>query len=87
LKYRGEVYLTVYENNDLLSQTLCHVFSGDKPIGKLVDKSEKGECFWSKLASIKKSELIPGFPEIVKLLEKHSPNQLFFGEYVFKLKG
>jgi len=87
LKHRGEVYLTVYENGDLVSQILCHVFSGAQSAGKLVGQSSGGECFWSKLSGLKKSELIPGFLEIVKLLEKHSPGQLFFGEYVFKLKA
>lgn len=87
LKYRGDVYLTVYENKELLSQVLCHIFSGDKPVGKLIETSDKGECFWSKLESFKKSELIPGFTEITKLLKNKPIGQLFFGEYVFKLKS
>jgi len=87
LKHRGDVYLTTYENNDLLSQTLCHIFSGDKPVGRLVERSEKGECFWAKWDTMKKSELIPGFAEIVKLLKDKPAKNLFFGEYVFKLKS
>ena len=87
LKQRGDVYLTTYENDDLLSQTLCHIYSGDKPVGHLVEKSEKGECFWAKLDTLKKSELIPGFAEIVKLLKDKPVKELFFGEYVFKLKS
>ena len=56
-------------------------------MGKLIEKSEKGECFWSKLATLQKSELIPSFAEIVKLLKNKPAQQLFFGEYVFKLKS
>lgn len=85
LKHRGDVYLTVYENSDLINQVLCHVFSGTQPIGKLVGQSDREECFWAKLSGLKKSELIPGFLEIVNLLKKHSLGQMFFGEFIFNL--
>ncbi len=75
LKHRGDVYLTIHDETELVSHMLCHVFTGTEPTGEL-----KGECFWSSIEEIPKTSLIPGVSQIVKLLEKNK-TKFFFAEY------
>jgi ADP-ribose pyrophosphatase YjhB (NUDIX family) len=79
LKHRGDVYLTVHDETELISHMLCHVFSGSKITGAL-----KGECFWSPIESIPKNKLIPGVAQIEKLLKENKSN-LFFAEYFLNI--
>ncbi len=79
LKHRGDVYLTVHDETELISHMLCHVFSGSKITGDL-----KGECFWSPIESIPKSKLIPGVAQIEKLLKENKSN-FFFAEYFLNI--
>ena len=75
LKHRGDVYLTVHDETELVSHMLCHIFTGTKTTGEL-----KGECFWSKLTDVSDRKLIPGVQQIVKLLEANKSG-LFFSEF------
>ncbi len=75
LKHRGDVYLTIHDETELVSHMLCHVFSGSKITGEL-----KSECFWSPIEQLPKNKLIPGVTQIAKLLET-SRNKFFFAEY------
>lgn len=79
LKYRGDVYITVHDEEELVTQMLCHVFSGSNPTGVLKKDSSIGECFWSTIDRVKKEEEIPGVTQVYKLL-KSSPRP-FFKEY------
>jgi ADP-ribose pyrophosphatase YjhB (NUDIX family) len=76
LKHRGIVSLTVHDETELISQMLCHIFTGTKIIGDL----KKDECFWGNIESFKKSDLIPGVLQIQKLL-KNNKDKFFFAEY------
>ena len=79
LKYRGDVYITVHDETELVSHMLCHVFTGKKYSGTLREGSSIGECFWGDLTTISSKDLIPGVMEISKLLKKSKG--LFFEEY------
>lgn len=76
LKHRGDVYITVHDEMELISHMLCHVFSGTKITGEI--KSD--ECFFGKLEDFPRSKLIPGVVQIAKLLEKNK-TQFFFDEF------
>lgn len=76
LKHRGDVYITVHDEMELISHMLCHVFSGSKVSGEL----KKDEVFWSKIEEFPKSKLIPGVTQIKKLLENNKKN-FFFDEF------
>ena len=79
LRHRGEVYLTVHDDTELVAPMVCHVFSGKNPEGALRTDSMIGECFWEKLEDISPRELIPGVRQIARLLKKSRSH--FFAEY------
>jgi ADP-ribose pyrophosphatase YjhB (NUDIX family) len=79
LKHRGDVYITVHDETELISHTLFHIFSGDNPRGNLRTDSHIGECFWAHIEDIPKENRIPGLSQIKKLLDKS--HGLFFEEY------
>lgn len=69
LAHKGDVYLTVHDETELVSHMLCHVFVGSSPSGVLKTGDPTGECFWSKLSDIPPRQLIPGVLQIEKLLK------------------
>lgn len=84
LNHRGEVYLTTYQNNQVLTQVFCHIFAGKNPVGKMETKTEIGECFWGKIEDFKKADFIPGFLDIYNLIKKPNKN-LFFAEFIYNI--
>lgn len=87
LKHRGEAYITVDDDTEMISHMLCHVFTGSKYREASEDERQLnkniegiGECFWSTIEEIPKNKLIPGVTQIEKLLTKNK-NNLFFAEY------
>lgn len=85
LTHRGEVYLTVTEEGELVSQMLAHVFGGEKPRGEIKSRSEIGECFWREPEDLKAKEMIPGFLEVLSLLKRKQSSR-FFEEYSLDTK-
>ncbi|MDP2651486.1 MAG: NUDIX domain-containing protein [bacterium] len=79
LKHRGDVYITVHDETELVSHMLCHVFTGTKSQGVLRTDTTIGECYWGKLEDVKDTDLIPGVKQIAKLLKKKK--EFFFAEY------
>lgn len=71
LQHAGDVYLTVFQQQELLTQMFCHVFAGRNPSGILNTETEIGECFWRKI-NPKNNEYMPGFQEITELLKQKS---------------
>jgi ADP-ribose pyrophosphatase YjhB (NUDIX family) len=83
LRHAGDVYLTVEDDESLLTHMLFHVFHGTQTTGSLKTDSVIGECFWMRASDIRPEELMPGFAEIIELImtkDKH-----FFAEYSFLL--
>lgn len=81
LIHRGNAYIAVKENGELISSMLCHVFSGNQSTGELVAESEAGSCAWTKIKNTDKEKFIRGFFELFALISK-SKNQ-FFAELTF----
>lgn len=83
LKHRGIAYITVHNETDLVSHMLCHIFSGTNIEGEL----NRDDCFWSKFATIPKTQLIPGVLQIKKLLDDPKNKNKFFFEEFFLNSG
>lgn len=81
LKHVGDAYLTVRDDDSLITHMLFHVFHGTNTVGELLTDTEIGECFWSSEGSIELEELMPGFLEIIRLI--HKENKHFFTELNF----
>lgn len=89
LAHRGDVYLTVHDETELVSHMLCHVFVGSNPTGDLQTDDQtrqSGECFWARIENIPPRELIPGVQQILKLLKGGSRSRggassKFFAEF------
>ena len=79
LKLRGHVYLTIHDEEELVTQMLAHIFVGREPLGDLRDAFAAGDSFWARLEEIPRQELMPGVLQILELLG--SGNRHFFGEY------
>ena len=70
LTYRGDWYSAIYTKGELISHMLSHVFSGVVTGGTLSEPSEIGECFWSKIEALTKTERMPGLVQLIDLLEQ-----------------
>lgn len=81
---RGEAYVTVYSDGELVSQTLFHVFSGTNPTGKLIGKTKIGQSFWKKIDQSNPLDYSPGVLDIYHEIEKDSPTS-FFTEVIYQL--
>jgi ADP-ribose pyrophosphatase YjhB (NUDIX family) len=80
LVYRGDVYITVHDEEDLVTQMLCHVFSGTEPKGDLLVRSPIGSCYWGLPEKVSKSDEIPGFSQVFQL-SRGPAIKPFFKEY------
>ncbi len=78
LTHRGDAYLTVRKNGELVSHMLCHVFIGTNPTGELLAESDIGACAWKDPRQIKAKDLIPGFFGIFRYAK--TPGKPFFKE-------
>lgn len=85
LKYRGDVYVTVYEHENLITHTLFHVHSGHNPTGSLKEETPIGYCYWTTIKQDKPDCYFPGFLDIYKLLT--SRKQRFFDEFTYQLES
>lgn len=84
ISHIGDCYLTIFEENNLLSQMLCHIILGQNPKGELKKENDIGECFWAKVSSLPQTKLIPGFKEIYNLVIKKDSN-FFFDEFTINI--
>lgn len=84
LTHRGDVYVTVFEGDDLLTHTLFHVHSGRNPLGSLKEETTIGYCYWSEVDTRRPELYFPGFLDIFKLL-KHPARNRFFAEHTYHL--
>jgi ADP-ribose pyrophosphatase YjhB (NUDIX family) len=60
LKLRGHMYLTVHDEEELVTQMLCHVFAGREPMGDLREEFPAGDSFWRRIEDVPHKELMPG---------------------------
>lgn len=77
LNHRGDVYMTVHDKNELISQTLHHIFTGSKLKEEIIKECPGGECFWGSLDEVDKKYILPGVKNILELVKKNK-NKHFF---------
>lgn len=82
LAHKGNVYLMINKDGELISHMLCHIFFADKVSGDLISASEKGICEWGDIKNFR-NKFIPGFLEMMKLAENSKRN--FFAELTFDI--
>jgi ADP-ribose pyrophosphatase YjhB (NUDIX family) len=88
LVHKGDVYITVHDEMELVSHVFCHVFYGKNPAGTLKTDGPCGECFWARVENIPQRDLIPGVQQILKQVRESKKKSRggngggrFFGEY------
>ena len=84
LRLIGDAYVTVYEDGELLSQMLAHVFVGKYRTGEIQNRSNKGKSFWADINKSKSKQYIPGFLDIYHEAN-NKKSKSFFKEFVYKL--
>lgn len=77
LKHRGNLYLTIHEETDLVSHMLLHIFTGKDFSGELKTDYPGGECFWSSIEDLPATQILPGVKHILKFLKKHGQKHFF----------
>lgn len=86
LSRRGDVYFVLHDKSDILTHFLGHIFYGEtndeEPVTEQVDK--QGDVFWGDPAKYSDSSFIPGFKDVIKLVEAN-PNTLFFEELEYQV--
>lgn len=70
LEHRGDIYLRVYEGEELVNHMLCHVFYGKNPTGELKEGGERGDCTWEVVQDPTSSTYLPGFADIFALVQR-----------------
>jgi ADP-ribose pyrophosphatase YjhB (NUDIX family) len=83
LSHRGEVYATVFENSELVTHILCHIFSGAvrKQLIKGTDRS--ADCYWAKITDPHDAKYLPAFGDIFELCQ--GSKRQFFKEFTYNL--
>lgn len=84
LTHRGDVYITIYQDNQLFTHSFFHIIEATSPQGELRTETDIGECFWSRPDQVQPKELIPGVLDIYQLL-LDNPTERFFGEFTYKV--
>jgi len=84
LTHRGDAYVTVTRDEELVSVMLAHVFAGKNPRGSLKTNSSIGNCFWAKIVKPDAKVFFPGFADIFQLLAKKTKGR-FFTELFYQL--
>lgn len=84
LTHRGNAYLTIYQDGELMNQMLCHIFNGSNCSGEIKKNSSIGKCFWKKVTDPHSEEYFPGFNDITTLL-RYGPKEHFFAEFTYNI--
>ncbi len=82
LRHRGEAYLTVYQAGELVTQTLCHVFTASRPAGTLRSDEAIGRCFWGRLGRAAQPDYAPGLLDVAQLAGRRGR---FFEEFSYRI--
>ncbi len=80
LEHRGDVYLTVHNETELVSHLLSHVFYGKSETEEIKHDYPGGECFWGLLEDIPREEILPGAKQMLELVKTHKKTGHFFDE-------
>lgn len=82
LTHRGDGYITIYEDNEPVSQIMFHLFYGKNPYGDIKKTSKPGEASWAWQEEFNHEPYMASMPELAKLLQ--TSKERFFVELVYK---
>lgn len=85
LRHRGDMYLTIHDETELVSHMLWHVFTGSEITGELREDYAGGRCFWGKLDEVPKDARLPGAREALAHI-RESGKAHFFAEHSLNAK-
>lgn len=77
LMHRADGYITIFQQNQITSHIMFHLFYGQNPKGKLLGQSKVGQAFWGDVSDIGQSELIPSVPNLIQMLNQNNSNHFF----------
>ena len=82
LEHKGDGYITIYQDDEPVSQIMFHLFYGENPVGELLFDSASGKAFWGTLSDVD----ITFMPSVIDLLQLLEDNQAgrFFIERIYK---
>jgi len=80
LEHRGDMYLAIKEQGELVAHMLCHVFEGSKPQGQIIPETKTHSISWQILESVGSKSFVPGFLQMHKLYSKSKGK--FFAEKI-----
>ncbi|MEI6296600.1 MAG: NUDIX domain-containing protein [bacterium] len=78
VEHCGDAYIAIYEQNEVLTHMLCHVFRvkmGKEAFIKGIDLKEG--CFWEKVCKIDFRNYVPGTKEILGLIDNYRKEHFF----------
>lgn len=81
LEHRGDGYITIYEEGQVISQILFHLFYGSNPKGEIAPVQRSGEVFWGRIED--QDNLIASVKDLVGLLEAN-PEERFFAQLTYR---
>lgn len=82
LTHRGDGYVTIYHDEQLISQILFHLFYGENPTGKLLPDTTAGKPFWASESEINDG-FMPSVRDLLTLLGETPPGERFFTELTY----
>tara|TARA_Y100000310_G_scaffold331037_1_gene403883 strand:+ start:5843 stop:6526 length:684 start_codon:yes stop_codon:yes gene_type:complete len=80
LSHIGDIYVRVYDGDELLAHILHHIFSGKNLTGRLLEETNAGVPFWSETNVVNRKEYVGGFREIIEIISKNK-KKFFFEEF------
>lgn len=82
LEHKGDGYITIYQDDEPVSQIMFHLFYGENPVGELLPDSTSGKAYWGTLSDVDKT-FMPSVIDLLQLL-KDNLSDRFFAELVYK---
>lgn len=83
MTHQGDGYITMSQNDKVVSQILFHFFVGHSPEGQLKRSTNVGDSFWADPTQVPGWELMPS---VTDLLEAARSGQRFFMERSYTLE-
>lgn len=85
LTHRGIVYVQAVQQNVTISKVLYHVFQGNvEEALPTIAPNNRGSCHWLDSKTLNKTQTMPGFFEIKRLLATKKA-ELFFDEFTISI--
>lgn len=74
IEYSGDIYVQTIKGNETIDHYLAHIFRVTDISGKIQSDGIQGKSFWSRIEDFEDNEFIPGFKELIHIIEtKKSP--------------